>query len=152
MRFLSALHVCLATVFFTWPAQSQNLSLEPIVTSGLNSPLYVTAAPGDNNRLFIVEKGGAIRLFDRTTGTLQTTPYLNLSSSINTSGERGLLGLAFDPDFATNGRFYVNYTNTGGDIVLARHVANGTPLTSTSANIDGDADVEFDRAFVANKS
>jgi glucose/arabinose dehydrogenase len=122
---------------FAPTAFSQNLSLQPIVTSGLNSPLYVTAAPGDDNRLFIVEKGGAVRLFDRTTGTLQTTPYLNLSSSVSASGERGLLGLAFDPDFASNGRLYVNYTNTDGDIVIARHVANGNALTSTSASSAG---------------
>lgn len=131
------LFVGFCVLAFARPAFSQNLSLQPVVTAGLSSPLYVTAAPGDNNRLFIVEKGGAVRLFDRTTGTLQATPYLNLSSSISSSGERGLLGLAFDPDFATNGRLYVNYTNTNGDIIVARHIANGNALTSTSANPTG---------------
>src|SRR5919107_2626663 len=77
------------------------LSLQPVVTAGLNSPLFVTAAPGDNNRLFILEKGGNVRLFDRTTNTLQATPYLSVPAS--TSGERGLLGMAFAQDFASSG-------------------------------------------------
>ena len=115
------------------------LSLQPVVTSGLSQPLYVTAAPGDANRLFIVEKTGAVRLFDRTTNTLQTSPYLSVP--VSTTSERGLLGLAFAPDFATSGNFYVAYTRTGtaaetGDIIIARGSAVGAnKLTSTSATL-----------------
>ena len=115
------------------------LSLEPVVTTGLTQPLYVTAAPGDASRLFIVEKTGAIRLFDRTTNTLQTSPYLSVP--VSTTSERGLLGLAFAPDFATSGNFYVAYTRTGsaadtGDIIVARGSAVGAnKLSSTSATL-----------------
>src|SRR4051794_32971557 len=105
------------------PSRAQTPSLRTIIPSGLSQPLFVTAAPGDNNRLFILEKTGAIRIFDKTTNTLLTNPYLTIP--VNTTGERGLLGLAFDPNFASNGRFYVDYArNSGvsadiGDLVIA---------------------------------
>jgi glucose/arabinose dehydrogenase len=105
------------------------LGLQPVVTTGLSTPLYLTAAPGDNNRLFILEKGGAVRLFNRTTNTLQVTPYLTVPAS--TSGERGLLGMAFAPDFASSGVYYLSYTRTDGDLVVVRGTATGTPLSST---------------------
>ena len=80
------------------------------VASGLNQPLFVTAPPGDTSRLFIVEKTGAIKILDLNTGSVLGTPFLNVS--VDSSGERGLLGLAFDPDFATNGFFYIYRTVT----------------------------------------
>jgi glucose/arabinose dehydrogenase len=83
------------------------------VASGLSSPLFVTAPPGDFNRLFIVQQGGQIRILNLTTGSLNATPFLTVSN-ILTGGEQGLLGLAFDPDYATNGKFYVNCVAPGG--------------------------------------
>jgi len=77
-----------------------------LVSSGLQQPLLLTAPAGDG-RLFVAEKGGLIRLM--VGGSLQATPFLDLSGKVDTSGERGLLGLAFDPNYASNGRFYVNY-------------------------------------------
>jgi len=74
-----------------------------LVASGLNQPLYVTAAPGDTNRLFIVEKTGTIKLLDLNSGQVLATPFLTVPVDI--ASERGLLGLAFDPDYATNGAF-----------------------------------------------
>lgn len=83
-----------------------------LVVSGLTRPLFVTAPPGDNSRLFIIEQyvsgQGQIRIFDRSTNTLLPTPFLRIP--VSQSGEQGLLGLAFHPDYANNGRFYVNYT------------------------------------------
>ena len=73
-----------------------------IVASGFNQPLYATAPDGDA-RLFVVEKGGLIKIIQN--GAVLPTPFLNISSTINTSGERGLLGMAFDPDYANNRRF-----------------------------------------------
>jgi glucose/arabinose dehydrogenase len=124
------------------PARGQTLRLEPVVTSGLSEPLFVTAPPGDHNRLFILEKAGRVRVFDRTTRTLLPTPYLSIP--VSSESERGLLGLAFDSDFATNGRFYVNYTTPGdgadrGDIIIARYTANGDPMTSNVANSTGQS-------------
>lgn len=136
------------------PAEGQTLRLQQ-VASGLSQPLYATAAPGDANRLFIVEKGGRIRILDLTTGTLNPNPYLTIP--VSTNSERGLLGLAFDPDFAANGRFYVNYTKPGtasdpatGDIVVARYMANGAPLTSNTANPTGTPLLTIEHSLNAN--
>ena len=90
--------------------------LEPVV-SGLSSPLYLTAPPGDLNRLFIVEQTGAIRIVKD--GNLLPTPFLDLSDRISAGGEQGLLGLAFYPDYANSGRFIVHYTNPAGDTHLS---------------------------------
>ncbi|HET9274579.1 MAG TPA: PQQ-dependent sugar dehydrogenase [Gemmatimonadales bacterium] len=82
------------------------------VASGLAFPLYLTSPAGDP-RLFIVEKGGAIRIVQN--GALLPTPFLDLSPLVSTGGEQGLLGLAFDPQYASNGRFVVHYTDLAGD-------------------------------------
>ena len=82
------------------------------VASGLVFPLYLTAPTGDP-RLFIVEKGGTIRIVQN--GALLPTPFLDLSAQVSTGGEQGLLGLAFDPQYASNGRFVVHYTDLAGD-------------------------------------
>lgn len=83
------------------------------VKGGLGDALYVTGAPGQPNRLFVVQQSGRIRILDA--GRLLPRPFLDVSRIISAGGERGLLGLAFHPDYATNGRFYVNYTDRAGD-------------------------------------
>lgn len=111
------------------------------VASGLNRPVYVCAPPGDTSRLFIVEKRGVIKILDLTTGTVLATPFLDIDALVvnPTSGqdERGLLGLAFHPDYTNNGNFYVNYIDTSsspGDTVVARYRVMGDPATSNVAN------------------
>src|SRR6185503_4913420 len=80
-------------------------------------------------RLFIVEQGGLIRIVDSLSGALIGT-FLDLTSRVLSGGERGLLGMAFDPDYAPNGFLYVYYTGrangviANGDIVIARYQAN----------------------------
>jgi glucose/arabinose dehydrogenase len=99
-----------------------------VVANGLDEPLYVTAPKGDA-RLFIVEKGGVIRVIKNG----QTTKFLDISSRVSTAGERGLLGLAFDPDYATNGRFYVNFTTAStGDTRVERYTVS--PPTANKAD------------------
>jgi glucose/arabinose dehydrogenase len=89
-------------------------SLDAIrVALNLSSPLFVTAPPGDANRLFIVQQGGQIRILNLKTGVMNATPFLTISG-LQTGGEQGLLGLAFDPSYATNGKFYVKCTVPGG--------------------------------------
>ncbi len=83
------------------------------VASGLTQPLFVTAPPGDPARLFIVQQNGAIRILNLTTGILNQTPFLSLNGVVD-SGEQGLLGMAFDPNYATNGKFYLNFVVPGG--------------------------------------
>jgi glucose/arabinose dehydrogenase len=82
------------------------------VASGLAFPLFLTSPAGDQ-RLFIVEKGGTIRIVQN--GALLPTPFLELSAKVSTGREQGLLGLAFDPQYASNGRFVVDYTDLAGD-------------------------------------
>jgi len=88
------------------------------------TPVYLTAPAGDT-RLFIVEKAGRIQLVDN--GVKST--YLDISALVDSSGERGLLGLAFDPGFTTNGRFYVNYIDKSFNTVVSS-------FTAISANAD----------------
>src|SRR6476661_3458691 len=86
--------------------------------AGVVFPLYLTSPPGDS-RLFIVEKGGAIRIVKD--GSLLPSPFLDLGSRVSGGAEQGLLGLAFDPAYATNGRFVVHYTDVSGNTTIAAY-------------------------------
>ena len=92
------------------------------VTGGLSSPLGVTHAGDGSDRLFVVQRDGRVRVVK--SGNLQSSPFLDISSRIAAGGERGLLGLAFHPDFETNGYLYVYYTRPGGDLRISRLTAN----------------------------
>ncbi len=97
------------------------------VASGLTGALFVTAPPGDTDHLFIVQQSGAIRVLDLNTGQLAATPFLTIP--VDSSGERGLLGLAFDPNYATNGFLYVYHTVAGSPAhnqVDRYHVSSGS--------------------------
>ncbi|KAB8063121.1 PQQ-dependent sugar dehydrogenase [Janthinobacterium violaceinigrum] len=87
------------------------------VASGLNAPIFLTAPSGDS-RLFILERPGRIRVLQN--GNLLATPFLDIGTLTSTSGERGLLSLAFHPQYASNGYFFIYYTNLAGDIVIER--------------------------------
>src|SRR5215470_5444464 len=93
------------------PPPPPTLQVELVnVASGFTTPLDIEQ-PGDGSgRLFVVEQGGTIRIIQN--GNLVATPYLDVTSLIVSGGEEGLLGLAFHPNFSTNGCFYVNYTTT----------------------------------------
>jgi glucose/arabinose dehydrogenase len=96
------------------------------ITSGLSSPVDITSCNDGSNRLFIVEQGGRIRIHNGT--TLLSTPFLDISSIITSGGERGLLSLAFHPNYKINRYFFVYYTNLSGDVTLARYQAQtGNP-------------------------
>jgi choice-of-anchor B domain-containing protein len=98
-------------------SQAPAITLEPLFTSGLAGAPTAMAHAGDA-RLFITEQTGGIRIWDGS--QLVPTPFLTIAP-IGCCGEQGLLGLAFHPDYATNGFFYVNYTNPSGDTVIARY-------------------------------
>jgi len=106
------------------PHPAIGLRLESLNTS-LSFPIFVTAPPGDTLRLFVAEKGGTIKILDRNTGALIGT-FLNISSLLPSSPgfEQGLLGLAFDPQYGINRRFYVSYTDVNGNSVVARYLVN----------------------------
>jgi glucose/arabinose dehydrogenase len=98
------------------------VSLEPIV-GGLEAPIGVANAGDGSGRLFILEQRGLVRIVDAA-GQLLADPFVDLSDRISAGGERGLLGIAFHPAFADNGRLFVNYTNRSGDTVVAELAAS----------------------------
>jgi glucose/arabinose dehydrogenase len=101
------------------PQATAALNLVP-VGGTFNKPIHMTAPPGDNRRLFVVERGGTIRVV--LDGVQRGTPFLTIPGGVSVAGERGLLSMAFDPAYAQNRRFYVFYTTptdgnpSGGDI------------------------------------
>lgn len=94
------------------------LRIEPL-WDGFDKPLYITNAGDGSNRLFVVEQGGVIWVI--SDGTVRRRPFLDISSLVSSGGERGLLGLAFSPEFGTDGRMYVDYTDRNGNTVVARY-------------------------------
>jgi glucose/arabinose dehydrogenase len=106
-------------------AQAATIAASRVAT-GLASPIFATAPPGDAAHLFIVERGGQIEILDLTTGQVQATPFLDVSMQVSTDGEQGLLGLAFDPDYATNGLFYINMSNGSGDTEIRSYRVSPT--------------------------
>jgi len=106
------------------PPAGSGVGLQEVV-SGLSFPLYLTTPPGDMARLFVVEKTGGIRIVKD--GVLLPDPFLDLSAQVSSGSEQGLLGLAFDPDYATTGRFVVHYTDVAGNTALARFQVSADP-------------------------
>ncbi|MFM9903540.1 MAG: PQQ-dependent sugar dehydrogenase [Pyrinomonadaceae bacterium] len=100
--------VAIYIFLFAAVAFSQSISLVPFITSGLSSPVFMTTARDRSNRLFIVQQGGIIKVVQP--GSTTPTDFLNITSLVRFGGERGLLGLAFHPQYAINGRFFVYYT------------------------------------------
>jgi hypothetical protein len=95
------------------------LALQPVVT-GLSSPVHLASPPNDS-RLFIVEQPGRIRVVQN--GQLLDTPFLDITEKVRDGGEQGLLSVAFHPQYASNGHFYVYYTDNNGDILIERYTA-----------------------------
>lgn len=109
-------------------AQAPNITVDTVVASGFNQPVGVYS-PGDGSgRLFVVEQGGNIKIIKN--GVVLSTPFLNLDpdTQVLSGGERGLLGLAFHPNFKRNGYFFVNYTRRpDGATVIARYRVSANP-------------------------
>jgi len=95
------------------------------VASGLVAPVGVTSARDGSGRLFVVEQGGLIRILGAG-GVLLEKPFLDLRDQVSAGGERGLLGLAFHPAYACNGRLFVNFTDPDGNTVVAEYRASAT--------------------------
>lgn len=110
------------SIFSSLIVNAQSINLVEFAT-GLTSPVEITNA--NDNRLFVVQQNGIIKII-QPDGTINPTNFLNISSKILFNGERGLLGLAFHPQYSTNGYFFVYYNNTAGNVVLARYSVNST--------------------------
>lgn len=108
--------------------KAQDISIE-LFAQGFNSPVELSHA-GDQ-RLFVVEQNGMIKILNPD-GSVNPSPFLDLSALVSTGGERGLLGLAFAPDYSETGRFYVNYTDVNGNSVIARYHVSSDPDTADS--------------------
>lgn len=105
------------------------------VASGLDDPLYLTAPPGDP-RLFVVEQAGRVLIVED--GQLVSTPFLDIRDEVSSGSERGLLSIAFHPEYASNGYFYVSYTSEpDGDTRIARYSVSADPnrADATSARV-----------------
>jgi glucose/arabinose dehydrogenase len=103
-----------------------------IFASGFANPLAFVQDPVDRSVQFVVEQRGVIRVVRN--GAVAAVNFLDLRDSIAAGGERGLLGLAFPPDAATSQRFYINFTNTSGDTVVARFRRSADPLVADPAS------------------
>ena len=117
MKSLQLIIVFCCSIFIGY---SQTIELQSFA-SGFSNPVEIvnSRTPSDN-RLFIVEKSGIIKILNEN-GTVNATPFLNIDSKVsNSGGERGLLGLVFHPNYITNGYFYVNYIDNSGNSVISR--------------------------------
>ena len=116
----------------TYVGKSQTIQLQNFA-SGFSSPVAIEHA--DDARLFVVERGGNIKILNAN-GTINQTPFLTLNNSIIVAGgERGLLGLAFHPNYANNGYFFVNYTRAGdGATVIARYEVSANPNVANASS------------------
>ena len=111
------------------PGRGGRLELEE-VASGLDAPVHAAAAPGESGRLYVVEQPGRIRILEG--GRLLEEPFLDITDEVQSGGERGLLSVAFHPDYEENGLFYVNYTNDAGDTRVVEYRAEAGAATGRS--------------------
>jgi cysteine-rich repeat protein len=92
-----------------------------LVSDQFNEPTHAVAPPLDPARLFVVERSGLIRILNLDDNSIEPVDFLDIEDIVDPAGEGGLLSMAFDPDYDTNRRFFVYYTNNSGDIVIARY-------------------------------
>ena len=100
--------IALAFAFFSSQAIAEIEAVR--VATGFTIPLYLCTPPGDSSRLFVAEQGGKIKIIDAQTGVVNPIPFLDITSEVGQGQGPGILGMTFDPDYATNGHFFVSYT------------------------------------------
>jgi glucose/arabinose dehydrogenase len=114
------------------PGLAPGIRLEPLAT-GFESPLYATHAGDDSGRIFVVEKRGTIRIV--RDGARVERPFLDITDRVGSdASERGLLSVAFHPEYRENGRLFVNYTDKNGDTVIARFQTTAEPDAADAAS------------------
>jgi glucose/arabinose dehydrogenase len=125
--------VGLAFLSVTWRVAAELPSIDlQLVTANVTNVVYITHAPDGSGRLFIVEQPGRIKIFDGT--NLLSTPFLDISSQELFSGEEGLLSVAFHPGYATNGQFFVYFTQPDGNNQVARFTASPPGANTVNTN------------------
>jgi len=110
---IRALLAVLAVLLVAGDAAAQSRGVKLVPVGRFSAPVHVTAPPGDERRVFVVERGGRIMVM--RDGRKLAEPFLDLRAKTSAGGEQGLLSMAFAPDYAETGRFYVDYTDRRGD-------------------------------------
>ena len=112
------------------------------------NPVLAVQAPGDDARWFVVEQAGRVLVFDNLDTVTATSEFIDITARVQDGGERGLLGMAFDPQFASNGRVFLHYTRDNGQLqsVLAAYTSadGGATLDPASESILLTVDQPFD--------
>jgi uncharacterized protein (TIGR03437 family) len=116
--------LCFAVAVWALPVLAQEIRFTQ-VASGISGPTAIQNAADGTGRLFLVQQNGLIRILRN--GSVSGTPFLDIRTKTRAGGERGLLGLAFPPGFATKQRFYVNYTDLNGDTTIAMYRVTSDP-------------------------
>ena len=138
--------ILLLILFFNCSVFSQTIALE-FFSGPFISPVEITH-PNNDNRFFVLEKGGYVKIVN-SDGSVNETPFLDISSLVLNEGERGLLGLAFHPNYNTNGYFYVNYINLDGNTVIARYSVSNNP--NLAENMSGLTMMTVNQPFAEHK-
>jgi glucose/arabinose dehydrogenase len=102
------------------------------VVDGLEAPLAITSAGDGSGRIFVVQQGGQVRIV--RDGVLAASPFLDIAGRITSGGERGLLGLAFHPDYPSDPRLFVNYTDANGDTQVSSFTVDPGHPDAADAN------------------
>jgi uncharacterized repeat protein (TIGR03806 family) len=122
----------------TAPQPGQISIVEAFPNLNFSSPLFLTFAPGDNTRIFVVEQQGTIQVFSSNPATSTKKTFLNITSKVDAGGEMGLLGLAFDPSYGSNGYFYVYYSASKSGVdhesIIARYQVSASDPDAANAN------------------
>jgi len=122
----------------TAPQPAEVEIVEAFPNLSFSNPLFLTHAPGDTTRLFVAEQRGTIQVFSSSPTTSTKKTFLDIQSKVDDGGEMGLLGLAFDPSYSSNGYFYVYYSKdkTGVDheSIIARYQVSTSDPDAANAN------------------
>ena len=142
MKSRAALLACLLLAAGSCDNQSSPATMRPPaapsgymtvrVADGLSEPVDLTAPPGDTTRIFIVEKTGKIRILKG--GQVLSRAFLDISSLVSRGSEQGLLGLVFHPQYASNGKFYVDYTDVSGDTRVVEYLVSSDPESASAVS------------------
>jgi glucose/arabinose dehydrogenase len=128
-----------AILAFAAPISSSRAQTDRIdatrIATGFSYPLYACAPPGDTTRLFIAEQHGKVKIIKLPSGTVNPTPYLDITSEVGQGQGNGILGMTFDPNYATNGHFYVSYLTADGG-AFDQGVSHIARFTVSSTNPD----------------
>jgi len=136
MRRITTFSLLLLGGLFCRTANAQP-DLDLIQITSVSQPVDITGAGDGSGRLFLVEKGGRIRIYDLFSSTLLSGNFLDISTLVFNSGERGLLGLTFHPDYVNNGYFYVNYSMAGsGATRISRFTASPSSANTVAASTE----------------